>query len=389
MRHNEIPALLLALALLLTGCGPAAGETEPSPAVLEPAVTDMAPAKPPAVSEPPEESPEEPDPLEQPGDIWLYGESHGNKDILEEELRLWKEAYDRGVRHLFGEHGYYAAEFLNLWMAAEDDAILEQLYADWEGTASHNSNVKEFYQQIKADFPETVFHGTDVGHQYGTTGARYLAYLREHGQEDTEQYRLAQTCIEQGQKFYSEEDFEYREAMLTENFIRALERLDGEEIVGFYGAAHVRTLSFSSGSQTAETSMASRLLERYGERLHLLDLTHMAIPELKLEPERTDNIQVGERTYEASYFGKVDISSWSRYLCREFWRLEDAYDDFRGAPKTGDVLPYDNYPTQLEAGQVYVIDYTAADGTVERHFYRSDGNVWQGMATTEEFLPPE
>lgn len=293
------------------------------------------------------------------------------------------------MRHLFVEKPYYTAEYLNLWMAAEDDTVLEALYADWEGTAAHNSNVKEFYQQIKADFPETVFHGTDVGHQYGTTGARYLAYLREHGQEDTEQYRLAQACIEQGQRFYSEEDFEYREGMLTENFIRALERLDGEEIVGFYGAAHVRTLSFTSNFQTEETTMADRLLAQYGERLHLLDLTHMVIPELKLEPERIDTIRVGERTYEAAYFGKADISSWSGYLCREFWRLEDAYEDFRNAPKTGNVLPYDNYPTQLEAEQVYVIDYTAADGTVERHFYRSDGNIWRGMAATEEFLPPE
>lgn len=90
MRHNEIPALLLALALLLTGCGPSAGETEPSPAVPEPAVTGMAPAKPPAVSEPPEESPEGPDPLEQPGDIWLYGESHGNKDILRRSFACGK-----------------------------------------------------------------------------------------------------------------------------------------------------------------------------------------------------------------------------------------------------------------------------------------------------------
>ena len=60
---------------------------------------------------------------------------------------------------------------------------------------------KAFYQSIKALCPETVFHGTDVGHQSETTGARYLEYLREQDLEDSEPYRLTLRCIEQGQVF--------------------------------------------------------------------------------------------------------------------------------------------------------------------------------------------
>ena len=51
------------------------------------------------------------------------------------------------------------------------------------------------------------------------------------------------------------------------------------------------------------------------------------------------------------------------------------------------MLPYNNYPIPIEAGQVFVIDYTRKDGTSERKYYRSDGEVWNGMDCTTEFIP--
>ena len=60
MKYRQISALLLALALLLSGCSPAAGEGEPSPDEPEPAVTDTAPEETP---EEPKETPEEPEEL--------------------------------------------------------------------------------------------------------------------------------------------------------------------------------------------------------------------------------------------------------------------------------------------------------------------------------------
>ena len=56
MKYRQISALLLTLALLLSGCSQAAGEGEPSPDEAEPAVTDTAPAEiAPVESEEPEE----------------------------------------------------------------------------------------------------------------------------------------------------------------------------------------------------------------------------------------------------------------------------------------------------------------------------------------------
>ena len=82
------------------------------------------------------------------GQIYLYGETHAVEQILEEELRLWQEYYANGMRHLFVELPYYTAQYLNQCKQAEDDEILMQVYADWNGTASHSANGSRFFRQI-------------------------------------------------------------------------------------------------------------------------------------------------------------------------------------------------------------------------------------------------
>jgi len=100
-------------------------------------------------------------------------------------------------------------------------------------------------------------------------------------------------------------------------------------------------------------------------------------------------IQVNGKEYKASYLGKADMSSWSDMFSeRKFWRLEDAYDDFKDKPMLEQVLPYNNYPPiNIETGQVFVIDYFKKDGgAVERKYYISDGTVWNDMTCTREFV---
>ena len=40
---------------------------------------------------------------------------------------------------------------------------------------------------------------------------------------------------------------------------------------------------------------------------------------------------------------------------------------------------------EIEKGQIFVIEYTKADGSVIREYHRADGNTWQGSLVTEEF----
>ena len=318
---------------------------------------------------------------EQSGLIYLYGEEHASEVILEEEFELWNTYYhDNGMRDLFIELPYYSAEFLNLWMKSDNDDILEQLYRDWEGTAIHSQVVLDFYKQIKSECPETVFHGTDVGHQYQSTGERYLADLQETGQSSSsEQYQLAQEAIEQGQHYYQYSDDVYRENTMTENFIREFDRLNGVDVMGIYGAAHIGIDALDYTTNTIPC-MANQLHERYGDAVHAEDLT------LVHDAYTVDTVQIGEKEYSASYFGKTDLSAiLPDYQCREFWRLENAYDDFKDCPTTGNVLPYDNYPMEIDVGQIFMIKYTKADGSVITEYHRSDGHAWRGELATEEF----
>lgn len=324
----------------------------------------------------------EPEPV---GQIYLYGEAHGIAKILDRELELWNEYYHGdGMRHLFIEYPYYTAEFLNFWMQTDNDDILDAVYDDWAGTAAQVPEVKAFYQAIKEQCPETIFHGTDVGHQAKTTGQRYLRYLRENGQEDSEEYYLARECIDQGSYFYTHKDDVYRENAMAENFQREFDKLSGESIMGIYGAAHAY---LDALNYTGEVDcMAKQLKAAYGDAIHSEDLSWI---EKDIDPERIDTITVDGKEYEAPYYGETDLSRFSdTYVSREFWRLENAYDDFKSAPEAGQVLPYNNYPMLIEEGQVLMIDYHKKDGTVERKYYRSDGTVWQDMPSTDEFEVP-
>lgn len=209
------------------------------------------------------------------GQIYLYGEWHGEQAVLDKELELWQGYYAQGARHLFVELPCYTAAFLNIWMQEPDDAILDQIYDDWRGTLSHTPEVKAFYQDIKASCPETVFHGTDVGHQADTVGARYLEWLTAEGRQDNPEYAAAEACIRQGNTYYenigSAEGEAYRENTMTENFTAACDALENAPVVGFYGSAH--TDPAGREAESGVPCMAAQLAERYGDRLYTLDLT--------------------------------------------------------------------------------------------------------------------
>lgn len=302
------------------------------------------------------------------GQIYLYGESHANTLHQQKELQLWQSYYADGMRHLFVEAPSYTAEYLNLWMKAPDDTILEELYRDWTGTLSHSQSTLDFYRAIKQTCPETIFHGTDVGHQYQTTGSRYLALLRDKGQEDSDLYRQTMQTIEQGETYYQSQDDIYREKQMVNNFMQAFDNLDGESVMGIYGAYHV-----NPPEQGPTPNMAAQLSDRYRNTLHATDLAQLCAEEPVLQ-----ELTICGKTYSVSYWGKESIAL-PDYVTREFWRLEEGAEDFADCPTWDNVLPYNNYPVEVQTGQVFVMDLTGTDGTVTRSLYRADDRLWNGM----------
>lgn len=321
------------------------------------------------------------------GRIFLYGEIHNSERIKTKELELWHDYYhNEGMRHLFIEFPNYMAAFLNVWMKSDSDDMLNAVYDGWGDTLAGVSSEKDLFRRIKAECPETVFHGTDIGHRYNPTGIRYLLYLEENGMEDSDEYSAACEAIAQGVRAYGltgEMDDLYRENKMAENFIRAFEKLNWESVMGIYGAVHTQ-LDGTALTSDSHPCMANQLRARYGERVRSEDLSRLALLD---EPLRTETLIVNGKEYEASYFGEQDLSSYTKEVKkREFWRLENAYGDFAENQKPGGVLPYNNYPMPIEKGQVFVVDYTQSDDAVMRVYFRSDGNEFNGKPTTEAFF---
>lgn len=322
-------------------------------------------------------------PLEKStGKIYLYGEEHSIEKILEKELEIWGEYYHNdNMRHLFVEKPYYTAEFLNLWMKSDNDDILEEMYSDWEGTLSHSTFVMEFYKTIKEKYPETVFHGTDVGHQYATIGLRFLKYLQDNNMENTEQYLLTQEVISQGKTFYRREDYGYRENKMVENFIYHFDKLKDENVMGIYGYIHTEIGGMGFRTDSIP-NMVTQLKKRYASDISSEDLTWI----LKdIEPIRVEILTINQKEYEASYFGKEYLGGQIGLVSREFWRIENAYEDFKDNWKNGNILPYDNYPMLIEEGQVFMIKYERTDHSTFTRYYRSEGRIYEGNPATEDF----
>lgn len=211
--------------------------------------------------------------------IRLYGEAHGIKEYYDAELESWKERYDEGYRSLFVELPYYSAEFLNLWMKEDNDELIDQLFVEIQGTLSGNEHYYEFFHEIREYCPDTVFYGTDVGHQYDTTGARYLEYLEANGLADSENYALAEACIRQGKEYRAGGSTNgvspIREGYMVSNFIDAYERCGSEKIMGIYGSYHTHL--------DIPDLMAGRLRSHYGNVISSVRLRDLLF-EKKIKP---------------------------------------------------------------------------------------------------------
>lgn len=319
------------------------------------------------------------------GDIYLYGETHGVVRILEKEIDIYSGYYQEDhMRHLFIEYPYFISYYLNEWIQSPSDEILDSLYEQWKGSASYNPAVKEFFEEIKKHCPQTVFHGIDVGHFYWSIGEQLREDLEENGMSETEEYSKVIKSIEQGEVYYETGDSLFREQMMVENFIEEFESLEGESVMGIFGSMHVTNKDPEEKNRYG--NLATGLIQTYGDRVHTESLTSLAANLLE-DPMRVDTITIDGIEYEASFFGRQYLKNiLPRFIYRDFYRIENAYDDFSNKKKNSNVLPYNNYPVQVQTKDVFMIEFCLADGSLERQFYRSDGNTWNDMPVTEQFL---
>ena len=110
-------------------------------------------------------------------------------------------------------------------------------------------------------------------------------------------------------------------------------------------------------------------------------------------PLGTESMEIGGKTYTATYYGVRDTSTWGTfghtYVAMKVWRLENAYDDFKDCALSGSNLTENCYMMPIAEGQVFVVDLTLRAGGIQHMLLRCDGNrVTDGRLQTHGFIVP-
>lgn len=313
-------------------------------------------------------------------EITLVGETHGVEIIYNEELKLYRDFYEKGGRHYFMEIGYNTAQLLNFWMNREDDELLNIVHSNWQGTLSGGEATYKFLATLKREFPGTILHGIDVEHQYETNGLIYMDYLERNGLQDSPWHQKALLSMEQGRKFYKTNSNAYREKCLTENFLREYENLDEKEVFGVFGSAHTSKTKKSSGTIS---TMGMNLIKA-GLKYNEFNLSGLAWLQL---PYSFTRIRIDGTSYKAGFYGRQDLRGMKDFDFREYYELTDCTigklnSNGQKYRKTGNYLPQNNYPMKLREGTIYIIDYYYLDGTMESELHYCNGKKKNGELVT-------
>ena len=178
------------------------------------------------------------------GQIFIFGEAHGDQGILEEELKIRDNYYNNyGLRHLFIEFSIIWAGRLNLYMKSPNDDIWNSMFIPNINSNMGTIHYYNFIKTIKEKYPETVFHGID-----GSGGGKvsnidsYVDNLIDLGIIDSSQYYDTKEQLI-GANYFTDyrntkEGELFREEQMAKNIINEWNKLGNINIVGFFGAQH-------------------------------------------------------------------------------------------------------------------------------------------------------
>lgn len=184
-----------------------------------------------------------------------------------------------------------------------------------------------FIKKIKRLCPETVFHGTDIEHQHETTGKRYLKYLEDRRQKNSDEYKRVVESIEQAKQCYAcsiASDAYYKDK-LVKNFCYEFDALRGENVMGIYASFHV-----TSNDPIDFSVMGKRLWAIYDGNVHTKDLTKKEEVESNFPSIKRKSGQIfllGEKFADKNCLNR-EFEFWNKYYYKHGLRhlfIESGY----------------------------------------------------------------
>lgn len=145
-------------------------------------------------------------------DIIALGEgTHGTKEFHELKLEVFKELVADGCRAFVIEGTFGDGEIINDYIQG-GETTLDKAYAETsyrcyktEDTKALLKWMREYNDSVTDDSEKLRFYGCDIQH-YDNSAKHILAYLREAGCEDVEQYASWLMEFDRSDDYYSEDE---------------------------------------------------------------------------------------------------------------------------------------------------------------------------------------
>lgn len=318
-------------------------------------------------------------PTKEKGQFFLFGETHDDYYILQEELKRWDIYYNEyDMRDFYIERNSIFASQLNMYVSGKNDKILDDLFQRGGlGSTGPDFNY-EFYKTFKEKYPETRFHGIDST-SGGILDDNYEFYVdhlianneiepsvRDVAIEDLKnsaEYRVLRTQGKEG---------DFRETKMTQRFIENFENSGRANCAGSFGIDHILKYRIFSNNTP---SMGNRLYHLYGENIYSESLENTIYG-----PSKVIDLKIGSKYYQvfdhydrklSKYSGLGDYDTWHPYV---IVYPEDTYD-FINCSRTGEKIDRTRIALSIDyEHQTYIIDFKK-DGKITRKYYQANNSI--------------
>ncbi len=326
-------------------------------------------------------------PSEDHGKLFIFGEAHGDKGILEEELKVWGNYYENyGFRDLFVEQDQVWATLFNIYMQTDGDDYSKHIFRWYEDGAGFSIYYFNFFKTIKEKYPETIFHGVNTGDhiRWNVNIDYYLQSLIKEGfldenmfQHTKDQILNTEKQVEVISSSIAKSDA-IRDAGMAQSIMEEWLRIGKKNVMCILGNGHTGKNIHIDEEHKDWYNAGTIIARNFGTSLyHDSDhCLHFETNEREVPPDEL--FQYNYPDYNEIYVGTSEnlpygINDYSMYDYVKFYLLEDAYEDMKNTPYDGlTMYSYNILPFKPEFNRIYKAVYYTNDnipGLTE--YYRS------------------